>query len=211
MMQEAAQPSLLPGHFSQLSVGDEQSSSGLSPSLTVHGNAHIFGPLTADRICVLSDERAKTNITLADDDALSILKQLEIYHYNLMRSASGRRHIGVLAQQVRPVYPDAVETDSDTGLERVDVTSLAYLTIQALQQLISQHQAFKDETNGRLGWVLLLAASWIQSAESAGQALISSQRGLTEVSHTPEVQWSRTDMPMLMLMSVSQLMLGLKY
>lgn len=187
ILQEATQPSFLPGHFSQLSVGDAQSSSGLSPSLTVHGNAQIFGTLTADRILQLSDERAKTGITLADHDALSIVKQLKIYHYNLMHSASGRRHIGMLAQQVRSVYPDAVETDSDTGLERVDVTSLAYLTIQALQQLSSQHQAFKDETNGRLGWVLLLTASWIQSAKSATQALISSQCDPTDTTQSPEV------------------------
>ncbi len=35
--------------------------------------------------------------------------------------------IGVLAQQVRPLYPDAVETDSATALLRVSSSSLHYL------------------------------------------------------------------------------------
>lgn len=171
IMEEDTLPPL-PTHFSQLTVGDNASSSDSSPSLVVHGDALVLGSLTANS-WQLSDERAKTNITPANHDALGIIQSLEVYHYYLKHSVSGRRMIGVLAQQVRPLYPDAVETDPTTGLLRVSSSSLNYLMVQALQQLSKQFEDFRDETNGRLGLVMLWAVSWVQSAKSEARELVS--------------------------------------
>ncbi len=177
----------LPTHFSHLTVGesllDAASSSDSSPSLIVHGDALVHGSLTADS-WHLSDERAKSNITPANHDALGIIQSLEVYHYYLKHSVIGRRMIGVLAQQVRPFYPDAVETDQTTGLLRVSSSSLHYLMLQAIQQLSKQFQDFRDETNGRLGLVMLWAASWVQSAKSEVHDLVSR---LTASSRPPNV------------------------
>ncbi len=183
IMEEDTLPPL-PTHFSHLTVGDGASSSDApSPSLIVYGDALVHRSLTADS-WQLSDERAKTNITPANHDALSIIQSLEVYHYYLKHSVSGRRMIGVLAQQVRPLYPDAVETDPTTGMLRVSSSSLHYLMLQAIQQLSKQFQDFRDETNGRLGLVMLWAASWVQSAKSEVHDLVSK---LTASSGPPNV------------------------
>ncbi len=92
--------------------------------------------------------------------------------------------IGVLAQQVRPLYPDAVETDPTTGMLRVSSSSLNYLMLQAIQQLSKQFEAFRSKANGRLGLVMLWAANWVQSAKSEAHDLVSR---LTASSRPPNV------------------------
>ena len=183
IMEEDALPPL-PTHVSHLTVGDGASTSDdSSPSLVVHGDAVVLGSLTANS-WQLSDERAKTDITLANHDALSIIQSLEVYHYYLKHSVSGRRMIGVHAQQVRPLYSDAVETDPTTGLLRVTSSSLNYLMLQAIQQLSKQFHDFRDKANGRLGLAMLWAAYWVQSAKSEAHDLVSR---LTATSKPPHV------------------------
>ncbi len=53
------------------------------------------------------------------------------------------------------------------------VLLLFYLMLQAIQQLGKEFQEFRDETNGRLGLMMLWAAYWVQSAKSEVHDLVS--------------------------------------
>ena len=153
---QSSTPASAAAHFPYLSVGD----AGLDTSpkvLTVQGSATVSGDVTTTSLHQTSDQRAKCNILPANDCALSIIQQIQIYQYNLKRNPTGQKQLGVLAHQVRHLFPDAVKTDDSSGLEQVNSHSMMYLAIKAIQQLSSQLSVHRAYTNGRLGLSLLAA------------------------------------------------------
>ncbi len=149
-------PASAPAHFPYLSVGDVHLDTS-HKVLTVQGSATVSGDVTATSLHQTSDQRAKCNIFPANLCALSIIQQIQIYQYDLKRNPSGQKQLGVLAHEVRHLFPDAVKTDGSSGLEQVNSHSMMYLAIKAIQQLSSQLSVHRAYTHGRLGLSLLAA------------------------------------------------------
>lgn len=87
---------------------------------------------------VVSDERRKKNISKYKDSALDKLDSLLVvqYHYN-NQSDKDSLHLGVIAQNLKEIYPEFVKTD-DTVPEKylsVDYSLLVVPLIKAIQEL----------------------------------------------------------------------------
>jgi Chaperone of endosialidase len=86
-----------------------------------------------------SDSRLKTNIVTLDH-VLSRLESMRGVRYDLIDGTPNQ--IGVIAQETRVAFPEAVNGDEATGLLGVSYDSLAAVAIQAAKEL---HQASKDQ------------------------------------------------------------------
>ena len=105
-------------------------------TLSVTGAIVATGDITA-----FSDERLKTNITTIDD-ALTKLDQINGYLYT--NSTTGKRHTGVIAQEIIKVLPEAVMKNNN------DYYSVAYgnligLLIQGIKELNTEVNSLKKK------------------------------------------------------------------
>ena len=98
------------------------------------GNAFLRGVLTQG-----SDIRLKTDVTPIDH-ALDKVSSLEGVYYRQKEDLS-RRHIGLIAQDVESVIPEAVATGSD-GMKSIAYTNMVGLLVSAIKEL--------DAKNARL-------------------------------------------------------------
>jgi len=78
-----------------------------------------------------SDERLKDNITEVEN-ALSIITALNVYSYNW--KGTDIKDMGLLAQEVEKVYPEAVIT-LDNGVKVIDYNKIFILVIKAIKEL----------------------------------------------------------------------------
>lgn len=78
-----------------------------------------------------SDERIKENVQEINN-ALSILSALSIYNYNW--KGTDIKDIGLIAQELEKVYPDAVRT-LENGLKVIDYQKIIVLLIGAIKEL----------------------------------------------------------------------------
>ncbi len=92
----------------------------------------------------ISDERLKENI-IAITGALPKLEQINGVYYNMKDKAQGvPREVGVIAQDVEKVLPEAVSEGAD-GYKRVDYTKLVPLLIEAVKEQQTQIETLKQE------------------------------------------------------------------
>jgi len=80
---------------------------------------------------VPSDERLKENITTVEN-ALGIIMALNVY--NFMWKGTNIGDIGLLAQEVEKVFPQAVKT-LDNGVKVIDYNKLIALIIKAIKEI----------------------------------------------------------------------------
>ena len=99
--------------------------------LTVGGSGLFSGPISAPAFYYSSDRRYKENITLITDPLQKILG-LNGYTFNW--KAGGRPDIGVIAQEVEKVFPQAVSTNAD-GYKSVEYGNLVAPLIEAVKAL----------------------------------------------------------------------------
>lgn len=97
-----------------------------STSLTLTGNFVASGDITA-----FSDRRLKTNIQPIDS-ALDKLSRLGGYTY--FRKDTKVNSVGLIAQEVQSVMPDAVHT-TDSGTLSVSYNAVVALLVQAINEL----------------------------------------------------------------------------
>ena len=88
-----------------------------------------------------SDERLKENITTITD-ALSKLGGINGAYFNM--KGETKREVGVIAQDVEKVLPEAVSDGAD-GYKRVDYTKLVPLLIEAVKEQQTQIETLKQE------------------------------------------------------------------
>jgi len=102
-----------------------------NPSYTLHvvGNIYASGDISA-----LSDERHKQNITpLAE--SLSMITQLSGYSYTRTDYKPGEKQIGLIAQEVHALYPEAVSYDAANDTYSLNYGCLMAPVIQAIKEL----------------------------------------------------------------------------
>jgi hypothetical protein len=102
------------------------------------GNIFATGDVVAQ-----SDARLKTDITLVDN-AMERIGAISGYTYRMKSDETGRRCLGVLAQEVLAVMPEAVTmppADSPDGYMSVAYGNLTALLIEGIKELGA---GFKD-------------------------------------------------------------------
>jgi len=104
--------------------------------------------ITAPQFLYSSDERLKTEIVTLPD-ALDRLSQIRGISFRF-KEGDGKPHLGVVAQDVQKVYPQAVTAD-EKGFLRVDYPSLVGPLIEAVRELKADNDNFRRiiEEQGR--------------------------------------------------------------
>ena len=102
-----------------------------TPSYTLHVSGAIYasGDITA-----LSDQRHKQNITPLTD-SLAAITQLSGYSYTRSDYKPGEKQIGMIAQEVKEVYPEAVSYDDVNDTYSLNYGCLMAPVIQALKEM----------------------------------------------------------------------------
>ena len=137
---------------------------GDATALNVESNARVRGVVTAAGFNTISDQRVKNNIRPAKSSALASIDQISIYNYELKINTAGQQEIGILAQQLQEILPDAVEQDAENGLFRVKLDKLIMYTLKGVQEA---SQALKRlDAKQPLGMPLLM-----QSAHDSTHAI----------------------------------------
>lgn len=93
-------------------------------------------------IYTFSDIRIKENVQVIEN-ALEKVKALQGIKYNLIHEddTTHKKHIGLLAQDVEKVIPEAIETDGD--IKTVAYNNLIGLLIQAIKELYCKYKTIK--------------------------------------------------------------------
>ena len=100
---------------------------------------HINGNAIASSRYVLSDRNFKTDITPLDG-ALEKINQLNGYSFTW--KDTGRRDIGLIAQEVEKIFPDLVNTDSD-GTKAVEYMNIVAPLVESVKSLYKENIALK--------------------------------------------------------------------
>lgn len=150
-------------HLSDLTVGPSNTSA-TEPPLLVKGNAKITGTLTTGSIRVMSDKSLKHNINPLDVNGLAKIDKIQLASFQWRNDPSGQSTIGVLAQQLQEVLPEAVEVDKATSLLSVKLDTLVMYTLKGVQEA----HALLKELNDRqpLGMSLLMNAQQQDAQQS---------------------------------------------
>jgi hypothetical protein len=109
------------------------------------GSVQLNGPANGPAFSTTSDARIKTNITPLEN-GLAGIAALEGVTYNYRPPAEreigkdlvlplGKRQIGVIAQNVEQVFPEAVETMQPSGVKTVNYNVLVAPLIEAVKTL----------------------------------------------------------------------------
>ena len=100
--------------------------------------------MTTDAYFTTSDERLKTNIVDVTEDEIEKAKKVDLKSFELKRD--GKKHFGVVAQEVETAgLAELVNTDSE-GMKSVDYTSLLILKIAELEKEIKD---LKNQINNK--------------------------------------------------------------
>lgn len=108
--------------------------------LTAYNNAilNFYANLNMNGFSILnnSDERLKKNISEPTESALGKLLNLKILQYD-WRDTEEHVNMGVIAQQVAEVIPEAVDVSEETGLYSIKMSVFIPYLIRAIQELTS--------------------------------------------------------------------------
>lgn len=137
------------------------------------GDTYVTGILTAGQITTLSDARYKSNIQQINATALAKITALNPVQYTMLSgeaiafanteptdttstmtmitsnedlSKANQIHYGLLAQEVKELYPELVYEDS-AGVMSINYTELIPLLIQAVQDLSEQVSALSGSSS----------------------------------------------------------------
>jgi hypothetical protein len=103
----------------------------------LHVNGAIFA--TGD-ITAFSDQRYKQNI-IRLDRSLDAIRSLSGYSYTRDDYRPGIRQIGLLAQEVKEVIPEAVNYDSINDIYSVNYNCLIAPVVEAIKELYDRSEA----------------------------------------------------------------------
>jgi hypothetical protein len=100
-----------------------------SEPLHVNGNILATGDVTAE-----SDSRLKKNLRVIED-AMSKIKQLNGYTYEMIKDEKNKRHVGLVAQEVQAILPEAVnEADDDAKTLSLAYGNLIALLVEGMKE-----------------------------------------------------------------------------
>ena len=124
----------------EFQVGRLNPDNSYNPVFRVAGNGDVIasGYMQATAFNVSSDRRLKTNIQAQDSGSvLGRLEQLQTYSYEYLANPNLGRRIGVIAQEIQSLFPEAVATRAD-GMMSVDYSALGAMAAMGVGQLSKQ-------------------------------------------------------------------------
>ena len=119
----------------------------------------VGGPAHASTYTASSDERFKTNIAPLTD-ALQKIDSIRgvVFDWNELYESlgrsTGRREIGVIAQEVEKVFPELVSTWHEEGYKALDYGRLTAVLVEAVKELKAKNEALErrvEALESRLG------------------------------------------------------------
>jgi hypothetical protein len=113
---------------------------GTTPSYTLHVQGAIYA---SGNITALSDQRYKQNIVRLDR-SLDAISSLSGYSYTRTDYQPGIRQIGLLAQEVNKVLPEAVSYDTINDTYSLNYGCLIAPVIEAVKEI-------NEKVNSRIG------------------------------------------------------------
>lgn len=138
-----------------------------------YGDTYVTGTLTAGVVTTLSDARYKSNIQKINVTALAKIAALTPVQYTMLSGeaialanteqsdtastmtmttsneeldVANKLHYGLLAQEVKELYPELVHEDA-AGVMSINYTELIPLLIQAVQDLSEQVSALSNSSS----------------------------------------------------------------
>lgn len=102
---------------------------------------HVNGSILATAFLYSSDRILKTNIRVLEG---ALDKVLQLQGVSFDWKATGEPSIGLIAQDVEKVYPEAVSTDTQ-GIKSVDYAKLVAVLIEAVKDQQAQIDALEKE------------------------------------------------------------------
>ena len=129
-------------------------------SNTLHVNGTIFA---SQDITAFSDQRYKQNIVRLDR-SLDAIRSISGYSYTRDDYRPGIRQIGLLAQEVKEVIPEAVNYDTINDIYSVNYNCLIAPVVEAIKELYDRSEAQAK--------IIGEQQSTIQAQQSTIQALI---------------------------------------
>lgn len=94
---------------------------------------YFLGDVSAQEYFNFSDARLKKNIKDMRDGTASILK-LRPVTYQWKREEAGAEQLGLIAQEVQAVFPNAVREDKETGMLAVNYVAMVPVLIKSVQE-----------------------------------------------------------------------------
>ena len=93
----------------------------------------------------ISDRRLKY-VGTNNDDGLDKIKQLKIFNYTYKKDTTKTPHVGVIAQDLQKVFPNAVQKGKD-GFLTIRMEDMFYAVINAIKELDAKYQAQEKRIN----------------------------------------------------------------
>lgn len=109
----------------------ESNANSIAPSGLLHVEGIIY---TSAANVQTSDLRLKANLSVIDH-ALDKIDAIHGYTFERVDKDSGRRHAGVIAQELEQVLPEAIYTNPVTGYKAVAYDDIIGLLIEGMREL----------------------------------------------------------------------------
>ena len=114
--------------MSRIFMGDDKGGDDNTRTLRKYGWSYKVGNFT-----ITSDRRLK-NVGEAFSGGLDKIKQLKVYNYTFKDDEKKIPHVGVIAQDLQKVFPDAVTKGKD-GFLRIRWEDIFYALVNAVKEL----------------------------------------------------------------------------
>jgi hypothetical protein len=102
-------------------------------NLTIVGSGTFTGTVSATGFITLSDMMAKRNIVPIQGNVLEGFQRIQPYYYQY-KAQEDEPEIGLLAQEVEAVFPEAVSTKAD-GTKYIKMNAIVALLVGAVKEL----------------------------------------------------------------------------
>jgi VCBS repeat-containing protein len=105
----------------------------------ISGNVHLTGTITSD-----SDRRIKSEIHRLSG-CLESIQELNGYSFTRVDlEDNGKKHIGVIAQEVETLYPELITAHERTGIKSVNYNGLSAVLIECVKELKTENQSMRE-------------------------------------------------------------------
>jgi UDP-3-O-[3-hydroxymyristoyl] glucosamine N-acyltransferase len=107
--------------------------------MEISGNVHLTGTITSD-----SDRRIKSEIHQLSG-CLESIQELNGYSFaRVDLEDNGKKHIGVIAQEVETLYPELITAHERTGIKSVNYNGLSAVLIECVKELKTENQSMRE-------------------------------------------------------------------
>jgi hypothetical protein len=131
-------------HLGNACMGINTSTTSSSYAMYVNGNIYATGDITA-----YSDRRKKTNIVTIDKAIETVTKMRGVFYDKIGEESNGRQ-LGVIAQEVNEILPEAVNYASDIDEYGVKYGNMVGLLIEAVKEQQLQIEELKNKLDNVL-------------------------------------------------------------